>query len=676
MKFKILFFIVFLASMRFLTASHKVQELTIEEHEQLFNQPLIPISNYQWNGKSLCSLAARALLYGIRSGRIDPHASLEYLASINSPIVELLKEEVKKIPSLLHDVTTIEQLTALVQYKNLLGLSLSQLNAAKETPINAFIERQRPDLACKLIKLRNRVEKDEVLKALQLNVLGINALKNAIQHSYAHLALKILKNCVRDRADISCKIEEVKKHLPYLMPSFLYKTSTFPVKASAELFPLPAQAAHNVLYDALSNNKDALIGSNLSTINQLYDVHLFKRKLSLFMLSLMNGCEVATINILLDLGVIIYPFERDPKGNTVLHHVVSYDNVDLLKRVFAMNPLLHKVINCCNQNGESVLNAAVKTTSLSKKPGTNLIGDPTVITLLLQEGASLTSAGQQEISLFDAAEYNKPELIKILIEQGASINQVNEEGETSLIKAMNHQSDDAFSVLLHHNANVSAGSPYRNQIIHYIAHYYHGFNIHKKEMIQKAQQEVINIIKVCKNNKKLFTIKAFYLNGPDSENASFKESCIDWRIIHDIRIVQELVEAGVSIQYQDIELAIERHCSHTALWLIGNFKNESALNQKNSKCSTLLIKAVKKSYFSVVEELVARGARLDIFDWQGKTAIDYANQGNNLEMQDYVNFLYGLYHIQSAQHKRSFMARPLIYPYNQVVERVKEMLCY
>ena len=72
---------------------------------------------------------------------------------------------------------------------------------------------------------------------------------------------------------------------------------------------------------------------------------------------------------------------------------------------------------------------------------------------LLGAGADINAAGMYgSTPLHTAAEYNKPEVAKVLLANGAQVNVCNKGGESALTKARDHGHPEMEALLRQHGA--------------------------------------------------------------------------------------------------------------------------------------------------------------------------------------------------------------------------------
>lgn len=180
--------------------------------------------------------------------------------------------------------------------------------------------------------------------------------------------------------------------------------------------------------------------------------------------------NLPTINALLNNAPNIYHLhidEQDSEGNTPLMLAIKTDDVDIIKAVLAEvpNPFIK---NTKGETAEDLANALSSTTT--KNPILALLKqakdqyilyesieeqDPDIKKLITSD-VSLNISSIDRNPLITAIRSNNLDAVKLLIEQGANVNQILKLGITPLMVAIEESSKEIINLLLNNAANANA----------------------------------------------------------------------------------------------------------------------------------------------------------------------------------------------------------------------------
>jgi len=120
-------------------------------------------------------------------------------------------------------------------------------------------------------------------------------------------------------------------------------------------------------------------------------------------------------------------------------------------------------------------------------------GDLKQIKKMLEDGIDVNTSFPGKFPLIEATRIGKPSIVKLLIEHGANLDVIDEEHQTSLIKAVLNPSKISLKVmdiLLSHNASVNIKDAEGNDALYYL-----------KESKNKNSKYKINLLKKYQNAK-------------------------------------------------------------------------------------------------------------------------------------------------------------------------------
>lgn len=208
-------------------------------------------------------------------------------------------------------------------------------------------------------------------------------------------------------------------------------------------------------------------------------------------------------------------------------------------------------------------------------------GENEVVKTLLQKGVDVNKAPETEqfkgkSPILIAAELNKPEILALLIEHGANIEQKGPDGKTPLMTAFEKGNREAIKVLAEKGANVNAKGQFENTPL-IIA-------------TQKKDQEMVEFL--LENRA-----------DPNSEGAFFK-TALDFAVKNgDLEIAETLLAKGANIN-----------------------------RRARSDGKTPLMMAAESGNKEMVELLLKHNADITIQDNIGYTANKYALMNGHMEV--------------------------------------------
>lgn len=223
-----------------------------------------------------------------------------------------------------------------------------------------------------------------------------------------------------------------------------------------------------------------------------------------------------------------------------------------------------------------------------------LSGDINKAQLLLENGASLNDRGRCEMTcLMYAVHKNDVEMCKWLISKGANVNEVTDFGTTALIEAAEYGASDCVKVLLEAGANLHAETVTQGCAIE------NAINIETVQILVNAGAD-INRIGGDGNNLLMYAVekgnyqflKELLENGADPNVTSIGEIPLHkasrWG---NVAMVKLLLEYGSNPNAKDVD-------------------NETPLHWVKSA--------------EIAKMLMEAGAKYDIINIVGQTALDYA----------------------------------------------------
>ncbi|MCL1876305.1 MAG: ankyrin repeat domain-containing protein [Synergistaceae bacterium] len=271
--------------------------------------------------------------------------------------------------------------------------------------------------------------------------------------------------------------------------------------------------------------------------------------------------------------------ENDVKLAQENYLVLGRDIIGELEEAVATSVVLQKIeaeikngmdVNAKEDDGSTVLMKAIKENANSK-----------IINALIQAGADINAKDNEGMTPFMwAASKNKfPEVLSVLIQAGADVNAKNEYGGTPLMTAAATNSAEVINALVAAGADVNA-----------------------------------------KSNSGL---------SPLIMGAAFNENP---------EVLTALLQVGSDVNEKDNDgwtplLAAALRVNHEFLYPL--FKAGAYVNAKNSDGATALMVAAQRNYNpKVISVLLENGADAQAKDNEGKRAIDYLRENENLKNTD------------------------------------------
>jgi ankyrin repeat protein len=257
--------------------------------------------------------------------------------------------------------------------------------------------------------------------------------------------------------------------------------------------------------------------------------------------------------------------QKDAVDHTVLDHAIEAGNAELVKVLLAKGA----VAGTAYKTNSQILAATTNFALLNAAARGNL----PKVKELLANGADVNARDTQHntaLLLNAQLSYSGVEVPTLLLEKGADIDAVNDNGESALMLSAGRNSQDEVKLFLTHKANVNFRSKKGERALHLAATGLHS--------------QIVNAL--------LASGAEVDARDADGKTALIRATDFEGAVPDDV--MQALLDKGAQINAQDDE---------------GN---------------TALILATKSGSMSGVEFLLSKGAKVDLKNKAGQTALMYA----------------------------------------------------
>lgn len=254
--------------------------------------------------------------------------------------------------------------------------------------------------------------------------------------------------------------------------------------------------------------------------------------------------------------------------------------------------------------------AKIKTSALAEKliVCSAAAGNAEVFSTLIKAYPRLGS--WKNYALITAAKYGHAEIVKILLNKGAFVDQKDQEGATPLIIASRGDNFDMVKLLISKKANVNAQDRFGTTALMYAA---------QNNNIEIANQLIIEGARVnAKNN--IGTVALMYAAYHNNADVS-----------------KLLVNRGADVNSQDnkgatpLIIAAQNDCKDVVKFLL----DQPNIKVNNVFCgNTALMYAVNNCNVFVVEQLMNKGADLNVKNKEGFTALSIAKEKLSEQLSD------------------------------------------
>ncbi len=271
------------------------------------------------------------------------------------------------------------------------------------------------------------------------------------------------------------------------------------------------------------------------------------------------------------------------------------------------------------------------------------------VKLLLDKGAAVNHRGQEgETALFKTidAPYNAANLITLLAKQGGDVKAVNGAGDTLLHRSVKARKFGLFEQFLKLGADPNVANKSGDTLLMQLSN------------IDPPSGKGAGYARMAAENRdSLKLIRALLKNGADPNVMNrFGQSALNSsRVKRNVDIVKELLGSGAKVNLQDksgntvLKKEVMDYVGNYRM--LDNLKKQSQqmidlfitsggdINLKDKFGVTALTHVAKefnskneKKVLDIVPYLRGKGARNDVPDNDGKTALDYARQSGNSEL--------------------------------------------
>nr|XP_047126785.1 serine/threonine-protein phosphatase 6 regulatory ankyrin repeat subunit A-like [Hydra vulgaris] len=382
------------------------------------------------------------------------------------------------------------------------------------------------------------------------------------------------------------------------------------------------------------------------------------------MTPLMQACRddnTTEVDKLIKAGINIDEIDAD--GRTALFYSITFSSITIVQTLLSANadPFIVAGLyerNCLHQACKRAKNAVEVVRLLLQ-----IMGDETK---LEQDKAGFialhlaVSTGKQDVcrellsthskeqlhaitrdygdtALHLAARRKELNIIRLLVQAEANINQVNLEGQTPLHIAVAESDVDSVEYLINENASgIIKDKKYRNAL--HIATEIGNMDIIEL-LIEKCH---IDINELSKDGSTLvhlaaksghvqamiyFIQKGIAVKTPNKEGAeALHEACKQGHL----GVVRKLIANGAKIErctkdnYTPLHIAVRYGKYDVVQLLIGAGANVNALGGPENECSLHFAAKLKRNSEKITDLLLKRGAIVDITDFNGETALHAA----------------------------------------------------
>ena len=202
--------------------------------------------------------------------------------------------------------------------------------------------------------------------------------------------------------------------------------------------------------------------------------------------------------------------------------------------------------------------------------------------------------------LFVAAAYGHLDILKCLVENGADVNAATHDKSTPLMIASRYGHVNVVTFLIEHGANMDLKHKTGKTALHYVV--YH-------------------------NNDCCDVLSCFIKNGADV-NATTNDNSTPLMIASKkglVNVVTFLIEHGANVELQDNNGETALHYAVDSCDVLSFLiRNGADVNSRTYYKYTPLIIASRKGLVNVVTFLIEHGAKLDLQDKEGRTALHHA----------------------------------------------------
>ena len=264
-------------------------------------------------------------------------------------------------------------------------------------------------------------------------------------------------------------------------------------------------------------------------------------------------------------------------------------------------------------------------------------GDIEAIKGLMEQGASPNSAKQfNESVLGNAAQYGHDEIVKILLDNGADVNNADGHGRcyTPLMRAAMDGNLSTAKILLDNGADLDLRDSEGQTASHWAFEYP---DVLSELLVRGAQENIENDdgetpLQDVEKRGFYENIKMFSAwHSPESRKEILFEACQEGKT----RLVRGLLMAGSGHEHisshndQAIHRAARTGHVDTVRVLV---EAGAEIESKEKMGKTSLIKAAEEGHLSTVKYMLDVGAEINAKDNQGRTALYRATARNHLEV--------------------------------------------
>ena len=439
-------------------------------------------------------------------------------------------------------------------------------------------------------------------------------------------------DCVKVLLNYKADIEEQGESFRYLVfpPDDMWNVSKF---ESAYTCPPLFLAAANGNLDILSYlfeqgaNVNASSSANFSWLPR-YNLHWYTP----LIIALRNG-HIDAFTFLIDKGADVNL--QDHQGYTALHHAVETKNFD--------------AISCLVYNGADVnLFTSSKCTPLMLACQSDNMD---AINFLLNKGADVNLQGHQGYTALHHAVARKNfSALSCLVHNGADVNLFTSCKQTPLMLACQSHNMKAINFLLNKGADVNLQDQDGYTALHYA--------------VKRKNFDAVSCLVDNRADVNLFT---------SSKQTPLMMACQS----HDMEIINFLgINKGtdVNLQDRDGQSALHFASLDSCYWLIQNLADVNMCDNHN--CTPLML-ASRNTDVKKVAMLIENGAKVDLQDVDGNTALHHAvlNSYDSLGFERTPDICLALLTAKASIHLCNSQGwTPLLLASTNCIESVVEIL--
>jgi len=275
--------------------------------------------------------------------------------------------------------------------------------------------------------------------------------------------------------------------------------------------------------------------------------------------------------------------------------------IALRKKNFKIVPILLEnnsiTIDEKDNNGNTALVLAVKYKNLE------------LVKSLIQYGATINVKSNNGKPLLSIATANNSiEIVKYLIQSGIDLNMLDSNGDSALSIAIRCQLVEISKVLIDHGADIN---------------------------IRDSSGNTILLTALLTNNEELYTYLLNKCNDINIKNYDDKTALSIFTEKEDLEKVKLLIYYGADINSVDVYgntpllVAINRKCDNIVNYLIDNGAD---INVKNQNGDTPLLIASKKNYMECCKKLINNEVNVNYKDSNGNTSLMIAIKNERIEL--------------------------------------------